>query len=668
LLDSLVESVSGARLMLLVNYRPEYQHGWGSKSSYTQLRLEPLPPEGAEALVAALLGSDSTLDSVRRLLIERAQGNPFFLEESVRSLVETRVLTGGRGEYRLEKSPQHVQVPATVQAILTARIDRLPAENKRLLQSAAVIGKDVPFALLQAIADVPEEGLRLGLTHLQAAEFLYETSLFPDLEYTFKHALTHEVAYGSVLQDRRRPLHAWIVDAMEALYPDRLTEQVERLAHHAFRGEVWDRAVRYLRQAGAKALARSANREAVACFERALLALSHLPDNREALEQAIDLRFDLRTSLFPLAEFERIVGYLREAERLARTLDDQRRLGQVSVYMCHNLWMTGHPAEALAFGQSAQAIAESLKDVPLQVTGNLYLGGACLRTGDFGRAEDLLRKVLGWVEGDLSRERFGQAGFPAVMARFFLDWLFADLGKFEEGIAHGQEGIRLAEALDHPYSLAAMCSALAYLHIARGELGHGVRLLERGVALSHEWNLTFLSAQNTGILGYAHALSGRTAEGIPLLEHALGAAETMGFGASQPIFLICLGETYALADRLDDALALAERALSFTRERGQRGYESWTLRLLGEIASHRDPPDVATAESHYRQALALADNLGMRPLLAHCHLGLGKLCQRMGKRQEAQEHFTTATTMYREMDMTYWLEQAEAEMRELRKS
>jgi predicted ATPase len=167
LLDSLVESVSGARLMLLVNYRPEYQHGWGSKSSYTQLRLEPLPPEGAEALVAALLGSDSTLDSVRRLLIERAQGNPFFLEESVRSLVETRVLTGGRGEYRLEKSPQHVQVPATVQAILTARIDRLPAENKRLLQSAAVIGKDVPFALLQAIADVPEEGLRLGLTHLR---------------------------------------------------------------------------------------------------------------------------------------------------------------------------------------------------------------------------------------------------------------------------------------------------------------------------------------------------------------------------------------------------------------------------------------------------------------------------------------------------------------------
>ena len=197
LLDSLTESLPTARLLLLVNYRPEYQHGWGSKTYYTQLRLDPLPPASADELLQALLGNDPSLAPLKQLLIERTGGNPFFLEESVRALVETGVLVGERGAYRLATALPTVQVPATVQAVLTARIDRLPPEEKRLLQTAAVIGTEVPLALLQAIAEMPDEALRVGLAHLQAAEFLYETRLFPDLEYTFKHALTHEVAYGS---------------------------------------------------------------------------------------------------------------------------------------------------------------------------------------------------------------------------------------------------------------------------------------------------------------------------------------------------------------------------------------------------------------------------------------------------------------------------------------
>jgi tetratricopeptide (TPR) repeat protein len=547
-----------------------------------------------------------------------------------------------------------------VQVILAARIDRLPAEDKQLLQTASVIGKDVPFVLLHAVAEAAEEAVQRGLTHLQAAEFLYETRLFPDPEYTFKHALTHEVTYGTLLQDRRKALHARIVGAIERSYPDRLVEHVERLAHHAVRGDMWEQAVTYLRQAGAKDLARSANRDAVACFEQALAALGHRPETRERLEQAIDLRFDLRNALFPLGEFERIFDCLREAEGLARTLDDQRRLGQVFVYMCTNLGITGHPTEAVAFGQSAQALAESLRDVPLQVTGNLYLGTACIRTGDYRQAEDLLLKVVQVLDGDLSRERFGLAGFPAVLARGNLTGVFADRGEFQEGIVHGQEGIRLAEALDHPYSLAFVCWRLAYLQIIRGELSHAVGLLERGVALSREWNLTYFSVQHTGSLGYVYALSGRIAEGIPLLEHALSASETMGFGAFQPLFLVYLGEVYVLVDRLADALAFAGRALTLTRERGQRGNEAWARRLLGEVTARRDPPE--HADGHYRDALALAEELGMRPLVAHCHLGLGKLYRRTGKGQEAQEHFGTAAAMYREMDMRFWLEQAEAEM------
>jgi tetratricopeptide (TPR) repeat protein len=321
--------------------------------------------------------------------------------------------------------------------------------------------------------------------------------------------------------------------------------------------------------------------------------------------------------------------------------------------------MTGHPTEALAFGQNAQALAESLGDVPLQVTGNLDLGAAYLFTGDYRQAEDLLRNVLPLLEGDRSRERFGLAGFRSVMARCYLTWVFADRGKFKDGIAHGQEGIRLAEALDHPFSLAFGCWILAYLQIATGELSHAVGLLERGLALSREWDLTFFSVLDTGSLGYAYALSGRVAEGIPLLEHALSAIETMRYG-SVWFLPAWLGEAYVLADRLEDALEVAGRALTFTRERGQRGYEAWALRLLGEITARRDPPE--HADGHYRDALALAEELGMRPLVAHCHLGRGKLYRRAGKREKALDHLTTATTMYREMDMRFWLQKAEAEM------
>src|SRR5262245_8755658 len=416
-LDSLIDSLPTARLLLLVNYRPEYQHGWGSKTYYTQLRLDPLPTASTDELVQALLGDAPSLVPLKRLVIERTEGNPFFLEESVRALVETGVLVGESGAYRLAKSLDNLQVPATVHAVLAARTDRLPPEEKRLLQTAAVIGTEVPFALLQAIAELSEEELRRGLGHLQAAEFLYETSLFPELEYTFKHALTHEVAYGSLLLERRRALHAGIVAASERLYADRLPEQVERLAQHAFRGEVWDKAVAYCRQAGTKALARSAFQEIVACFEQALAALKHLPESRGTQEQAIDLRFGLRGALFDLGEIRQVLDYLSEAATLAEALDDQPRLGRVSAYMCRYCREMGDHDGAVESGQHALAVAETLGDFALQVMANHYLGVAYHTLGDQRRAMGFLRKNVESLAGDLIRERFGMGSLPSVISR-----------------------------------------------------------------------------------------------------------------------------------------------------------------------------------------------------------------------------------------------------------
>jgi class 3 adenylate cyclase/tetratricopeptide (TPR) repeat protein len=661
-LDSLVESLPTARILLLVNYRPEYQHAWGSKSYCTQVPIDPLPPESAEELLQALLGADRGLHPLRRLLIDRTEGNPFFLEESLWMLVETHVLVGERGAYRLAKTLPAIQVPSTVQAVLAARIDRLPADEKQLVQSAAVVGKDVPRPLLQAVADLPEMILRRGLTHLQAAEFLYETRPLPDLEYTFKHALTHEVAYKSLLQEQRRVLHARIVEALEQLYPDRLTEHVQRLAHHAFRGEVWEKAVTYLRQAGAKALARSAYREAGTCFEQALVALQHLPDTREALELAIDLRFDLRASLFSLAEFGRILEELGKVEALAEALGDQQRLGRTFAYMAGSVWLMGDDARAIECGERALALGVALDDPTLQLPAYLYVGLANYSVGAYGQAIEFLRRMA--ALGDAaSRDRFGMAGFPSVLARAWWAWCLAELGEFAEGVARGEEGLRIAEEADHAYSLASAYYGLGHVYLRRGDLQNAISVLECGRELCESADLRLMLVLVAPQLGYAYALDGRVVEAISELERALEQALSTGFVPLHSLVSGWLGEAYLRAGHFDEAIRVTQKALEISYKHEERGQQAWALRLLGEVSARPDSPDTDTAEGHYCQALALAGELGMRPLVAHCHLGLGKLYRRTGTREQTQAHLTTATTMYREMDMRFWLEQAEAELR-----
>jgi predicted ATPase len=342
--------------------------------------------------------------------------------------VEVGVLVGERGAYHLAKPLESMQVPATVHAVLAARIDRLSPDEKRLLQAAAVIGTDVPFTLLQTIAELREEPLRLGLAHLQAAEFLYEARLFPEIEYTFKHALTHEVAYGSLLQERRRILHAQIVEALEALSPDRVAEHVERLAHHALRGEVWDKALVYLRQAGGKAMARSAYREAVGYFEQALGTLAHLPHQRDTREQAIDLRLALRSALNPLDGSGRSLAALREAEALAEALDDPHRLGQISVVLTLQLYRTGAHDQAIASGQRAVAIATAGGDIIMYALANQYLGFAYWAQGDYRRAIDCVGQTAASLKDAMHRERFGQVFLPAVLSRALLAACHAERG------------------------------------------------------------------------------------------------------------------------------------------------------------------------------------------------------------------------------------------------
>ena len=570
------------------------------------------------------------------------------------------MLVGERGAYRLAQALPAIQVPATVQAVLAARIDRLPPEEKRLLQTAAVLGMEVPYAVLQAIGEMPEEALRLGLTHLQAAEFVYETRLFPELEYTFTHALTHEVAYGSLLLERRRVLHARIVEALEALYAERLAEQVERLAHHALRGEVWDKALAYCRQAGEKAMARSAHREAVGYFEQALSTLPHLPEQRHTREQAVDLRLALRTALVPSGDLGRILAVLREAEALAAALDDARRLGQISRHLSNHSYIVGASDQAIAAAHRALALATAGGDVVLHGLANNTLGRAYRAQGDYRQAIDCLGQAVASLDGARRRERFGEAQLPAVLSRAHLAWCHAEMGTFAEGRALGEEGLQIAEAVAHPGSLIWAYYGIGVLSLRQGDLPRALPLLARAVGISQDTDSPGLVPHADAALGAAYTLSGRIVDAMPLLTRAMEQVTAMEMGGFQALCSLPLGDAQLLAGRLEEAHALAERALALARTHQERGNQAYALRLLGEIAAHRAPPESAPAEAHYLQALALADELGMRPLLAHCHRGLGTLYATLGRRDAARTALAAAMALYRTMDMTFWLPQTEA--------
>ena len=675
LLDSLVESLPTARLLLLVNFRPEYQPRWTTKTYYTQLRIDPLTGESAEELLQTLLGSDPSLKPLARLLIERTEGNPLYLEESVRALVETAALQGSRGAYRLAAPLTSIQVPATVQAILTARIDRLGPEDKHLLQAAAVIGKDVPYTLLQAIVELPEEVLRQRLATLQAAEFIYEKSLFPDLEYTFKHALTHEVAYVSVLQERRKALHARIMESIERLYADRLAEQIERLAHHALRGEVWDKALSYFRQAGEKALGRSANREASSHLEQAIAVLPHLPQTRATLEQAVDLRMASRMCLIPLGEVARGLELAREAEALAKALDDPRREVLVHCSVSIALSNMGRSAEAVEHGERALAIAEALQEPTLRIAARFYLGfphaflgayrtaiGFCQRDVGLEPEQILARLVQPWGAG-VFQEALTRLGYSVSQSA--TAFCFAELGEFDQAVLHAERAVKFAQTLDILYLRAMADAWLGSVHLRKGDFQQALHLAQRWLQTYAAADLPMAQLIMAAFLGEVFNVSGQLDDAAALFERTWQFAESKSiFSYGQPV-LALLGDAHGRAGRIDEAVTTGQRALELARKVGQRGHEARTLYLLGNIYGYGASANANRAREHYHQALVLAHELGMRPLAAQCHFALGELAKKAGEKRGAQEQLSMALSMFREMGMQFWLEKTEAALKDL---
>jgi len=659
LLSELVVAAQYARLLLVVSYRPEYTDEWRNRSNYRQIRVDPLASERLAEFLQALVGPDPRLAPLKNFLERRASGNPFFAEEILRRLVDTTVVVVVRGGYRLARPFSSTEVPPTVQAVLAARIDALPPSHKHLLQEAAVIGHEVPFSLLQAICGLSEDQLRGLLDSLQAAEFLYPTQLFPDLQYTFKHSLTHDVTYSGVLHERRREIHTRVVNAIEKLYANRLDEQVERLADHAVRGQLNDKAVPYLRQAGAKAAARSALLDARSSYEKALDLLKSQPESRAALEQAFEIRLELRRILRQLGEGRNMLHHLREAEALAERLGDDRRRGQVYALMTTVLSSLDELDEALVAGTRALEIAGRLGDSELGIVATSNLEQVYYYRGEYQHVLQFTADNLGAPSVGAAHQYFGMGALPSVFGRAYPVMSFAEIGRFKEAAKYAAEAIKIAEPTEHAHTIGWAYYAASMLHVLKGDWAKAQSSVEYGMAMLRTGNVADLLPWAVAASAWVLAQLGEISEAL----NRVGEAKALlDWQAKRGLVGCHCGWAYHAVSRaclllgwVDEARRLGDCAVESSRR--QPGFTAHALRLLGDIATHPDRLDVESGAAHYREALALANLHNMRPLVAHCHLGLGKLYRRMGETGRARENFTNATAMYCEMEMGFWLDQ-----------
>jgi tetratricopeptide (TPR) repeat protein len=418
---------------------------------------------------------------------------------------------------------------------------------------------------------------------------------------------------------------------------------------------MWDRALAYCRQAGTRANDRAAFREAVAAFEQALLALAHLPED-DTRVLAIDLRLALGSPLRQLGEIRRDLALLGEAEALARALDDGARLGRVLAQMAFILVLTGDLDGAMAAGQQALALAAALGDSALQTAASHRLGQVYFQLGDFVRAAELLRRNVEAADGESGTPRTD----VQIQSQVWLARTLGHLGAFAEGRRHGEEALRRATLEGRGVTPIIAHSFLGELYLVQGDLEHAIQVLEQGLALCRASGNRNTLRVIAGSLGSAYVLQGRLAEGRVLLEEASSVAIRTGELGDHASRVTRLSEVCRLAGRGAEAWQHACQALDLARQLKRRGDEARALHQLGVVQAHTDPPDAAQAEAHYQQALALAGELGMRPLQAHCHLGLGTLYTQTGQQEQARAALTTAINLYRAMDMTFWLPQAEA--------
>jgi DNA-binding SARP family transcriptional activator len=618
-----------------------------------QIVLGPLSQGDTRTLVQLVrrdMSDASEIDRLAARIWAVSQGNPFMVVETMQALEEGRV----------PELPSALPLPERIRELVAARLERLSEQGRRLVAVAAVIGREFEFDLLQRAAGLSEREVAEGVEELVRHRVLQVVGHRFDLT----HERVREVSYRDLLPPRRKLLHRQVAEALETLYADDLDPVCSTLAGHYSESEVWDKAYSYFRQAGFQATFRSAYHEAASCLERAVHALGQLPKSQDRVERAIDTRLEFQSALAPSGEFERMLHLLREAETLADTLADQRRLGLISAYMTQCFFFMAERDQAIESGSRALAAANG--NLPVEVVTNLCLGQVHYFSADYRRAIELFKRNMEILGERWIAEFFGLPGPPAISCRFFMGWCLGQLGEFAAGRTLAEDSVQLAEASDHLYSLVGTYDGLGVIQLLQGNLVEAIFWLERSFDLCRKGGFVYLDPIVAGSLGQAYALSGRMSEALPLLEEAAKRSGSMKWMVTHPWNLTDLSEAYLLAGRVADAMESAQRALRLARIHKQRGLEADILRIIGEILSSQAPPKLEKAEEYYHRAMALANELGKRPLVAHCHFGLANLSRKSGRHHATREHLTLARDLYCRMEMSFWISRADASFHHLK--
>ncbi len=659
LLNLLADSIGTAKILLLVNYRPEYAHQWGSKTYYTQLRLDPLGKESAEEMLSSLLGDDKGLIPLKRLIIEKTEGNPFFMEETVEVLLDDGALIRN-GSIKLVKPLAELKIPPTVQAILASRIDRLPPDEKALLQTLAVIGREFPFGLIKSAVAKPDDELNRMLGDLQLAEFIYEQPATGDIEYTFKHALTQEVAYQSVLVERRKVLHEKIGAAIEALASIQIDDHLAELAHHYSRSSNVGKTVEYLDRAGRQAMMRGVFKEAELHFKQAIAALSTTSETPERIRR----EFNLQYALWQVLAFTSRMGAVEnlQASRRLRELGEKTGNPEQLIVALRAAW---GPALEQGDMTSAQQIAEQLLEIA-QRSGSRYgltlahhlQGIVFLLRGELTQAiQHFEAAIASYNETDFTGYAMVDPHVGALLRISVALW---HLGNADQGRAKIREAISLSEGLKRPGNMAfALQGASAfYVYLREPAQLHGVA--ERLFTLASELQMPQYVASGSFYRGWAMAEQGRPDEGVALIRTVLDSAATLGLPANAETLRVS-SEAQARAGQLEEALAAIEQA--FTTVGEQQILLPGVLWQRGDV--HQRRGDEPRADRDFRETIAVARRMGSKAFELRATTSLARLLAKHGKRDEARTMLAEIYNWFTEGFDTADLKDAKALLDEL---
>jgi class 3 adenylate cyclase/DNA-binding winged helix-turn-helix (wHTH) protein/tetratricopeptide (TPR) repeat protein len=664
LLDLLIDQGPMVPVLTVLTCRPGFQLPWGFRTHITPIALNRLSQTQVEAMVSGIAGGKSLPTEIMQQLVAKADGVPLFVEELTRMVIESAWLEEGVEGYVQRESLPSLAIPTTLQDSLMARLDRLEY-GKVVAQLAATIGRQFTYDVLQAVAPWDATTLQAGLHQLVTSDLCYQRGIPPQSTYLFKHALIQEAAYQSLLKRTRQQYHQHIAQVLERQGAESGATQPELLAHHYTEANLPEQAVRHWHQAGHHALERWANQEAVAHFEHALAILQKLPEGRATTEQILDVRLALRSALQSLGKQDELLANLQEAERLAKALDDPQRLGQLYGYLTNYHSWCGNFERAVAAGQQSLTLGQAAGHADTQVTAKFGLGLAHCHLGNYTLAMTLCRALIDELVGDRLYAFTGMNVVQSSNVRGVLLCCLAEQGAFAEGSPYEEEMMRIAESAKHAGTLTRACLASGRFYLRQGEFDIALSRLERALEYCQVSNIMLWWPVVASHLGYALARTGHLDDGLRLLEQAISQAAA----AQQMLFhtpaVVHMSEAYLLAGRIDEARVSATRALELARAHQERAHQAWAWWVQGEVAACAGPASCEQSVALYQQAFARAEELQMRPLQAHCHLGIGTVYSRTGDAAQARRALTTAHALYQAMDMTFWRRQAETALSHL---